>query len=39
VVNGKFDGNVDQPEKEAILALIEKWEENLPLMVAAPINA
>jgi hypothetical protein len=38
VVNGWFDGNVDQPEKEAVLALIEQWEEKLPLMVAAPIK-
>jgi hypothetical protein len=39
VVNGKCDGNVDQAEKEAVLALIEKWEEKLLTMVAAPINA
>jgi hypothetical protein len=38
VVNGRFDGNVDQSEKEAILSLIEQWEEKLPLMVAAPIK-
>lgn len=38
VVNGNFDGNVEQAEKEAVLALIEKWEEKLPLMVAAPIQ-
>jgi len=38
VVDGKFDGNVDQPEKEAVLALIEKWEEKLPIMVASPLN-
>jgi hypothetical protein len=29
---------VEQPEKEAVLALIEQWEEKLPLMVAAPIE-
>jgi hypothetical protein len=39
VVNGRFDGNVDQSEKEAILSLIEQWVEKLPLMVAAPIKA
>ncbi len=33
VVNGRFDGNVGQLEKDAILA----WEEKLPLMVASPI--
>jgi hypothetical protein len=38
VVDRKFDGNVDQAEKEAVLALIQKWEEKLPLMVATPIN-
>jgi hypothetical protein len=38
VVNGNFDGDVDQAEKEAILALIEKWEEKLPVMVASPLN-
>jgi hypothetical protein len=30
---------VSQPEKDAILALIEQWEEKLPLMVASPIKA
>jgi hypothetical protein len=39
VVNGNFDVNVQQAEKDAILALIEMWEEKLPLMVASPINA
>ena len=39
VVNGNFDGNVEPAEKEAILALIEKWEEKLPVMVASPLNA
>jgi hypothetical protein len=39
VVNGQFGGNVDQPEKEAVLALIEQWEDKLPLMVPSPINA
>lgn len=39
VVNGWFDGNVGQLEKEAVLALIEQWEENLPLMAASPIKA
>ena len=39
VVNGQFDSNVDQPEKEAVLALIAQWEEKLPLMVAGPIKA
>jgi hypothetical protein len=39
VVNGRFDANVGQSEKEAILALIEQWEEKLPLMVASPIKA
>jgi Integrase core domain len=38
VLAGKFDGTVDQPEKEAVCALIEKWEEHLPVMVASPIN-
>lgn len=36
VVNGNFDGNVEKAEKEAVLALIEKWEEKLPVMVASP---
>lgn len=39
VLSGRFDGNVGQSEKEAILALIEQWEEQLPLIVAAPINS
>jgi hypothetical protein len=38
VVNGALDPSLDQAEKDAILALIEKWEEKLPLMVASPIN-
>ncbi len=38
VVGGRFDSNVGRSEKEAILALIEQWEEKLPLMVAAPLN-
>jgi hypothetical protein len=38
VINGHFDGDVDQEEKDAVSALIQKWEEKLPLMVAAPIN-
>jgi hypothetical protein len=37
VVDGKFDGHVERAETEAVLALIAKWEENLPLMVASPI--
>jgi hypothetical protein len=39
VFNGRFDGNVDQSEKEAVLAVIEQWEERLPLMVPSPIKA
>jgi hypothetical protein len=39
VVKGRFDGQVGQSEKEAILALIAQWEEKLPLMVASPIKA
>ena len=39
MVNGNFDENVDEAEKEAVLALIEKWDERLPVMVASPINA
>ena len=39
VVNGELNSGVDPAEREAILALIENWEEQLPLMVAAPINA
>jgi hypothetical protein len=39
VVNGQIEANVGQPEKEAVLALIEQWEEKLPLMVASPIKA
>jgi hypothetical protein len=38
VVDGEFDRDVDQAEKQAVLALIEKWEEKLPLMVASPIK-
>jgi hypothetical protein len=30
VVNSRFEGDVEQPEKEAVLALIEQWEEKLP---------
>ena len=37
VLAGKFYGIVDQLEKEAVCALIEKWEEKLPIMVASPI--
>ena len=39
LVNGELDPGVNQAEKHAILALIEKWEERLPLMVASPIKA
>jgi hypothetical protein len=39
VVEGRFDGNVERSEKEAVLALIQQWEEKLPLMVASPIKA
>jgi hypothetical protein len=35
VIDGMFDGKVDQSEKEAVPALIEQWEEKSPLMVAA----
>jgi hypothetical protein len=38
VVNGHFNQSPDEAEKEAILTLIEKWEERLPVMVASPIN-
>jgi hypothetical protein len=38
VVDGRFDGPVDQAVKEAVLALIAQWEEKFPLMVAAPIK-
>jgi hypothetical protein len=39
VVDGKFYGsNVNEVEKKAVLALIEKWEEKLPIIVASPIN-
>jgi hypothetical protein len=37
VMDGKFHSNVDRPEREAVLALIEKWEEKLPIMVPSPI--
>jgi hypothetical protein len=37
IVDGKFDSDVDQPIRQAVLALIEKWEEKLPVMVASPI--
>jgi hypothetical protein len=37
VVDGKFESNVDRPEREAVSALIEKWEEKLPIMVPSPI--
>jgi hypothetical protein len=39
VFKGSFDRNVDKEEQEAILALIEKWEEKLPIMVASPLKA
>jgi hypothetical protein len=38
VVSGRFDGNLGQSEKEAIVALIEQWEEKLPLMMPSPIK-
>jgi hypothetical protein len=39
VVDGKFYGsNVNEAERKAVLALIEKWEEKLPVMVASPLN-
>jgi hypothetical protein len=37
VADGKFDGNPERAETEAVLALIAKWEEKLPIMVASPI--
>lgn len=39
VVDGRFSRSVDGSEKEAVLALIQQWEEKLPLMVASPIRA
>jgi hypothetical protein len=39
VVDGQIEANVGQAEREAVLALIEQWEEKLPLMVASPIKA
>jgi hypothetical protein len=39
VVEARFDRDVDGSEKEAVLALIQQWEEKLPLMVASPIKA
>jgi hypothetical protein len=38
VVEGQFGRNVDGSEQEAVLALIQQWEEKLPLMVASPIK-
>jgi hypothetical protein len=38
VVHGQFDSSVGSSEKTAILALIDQWEEQLPLMVASPIQ-
>jgi hypothetical protein len=29
--------NIDPAEKTAVLALIDQWEDRLPLMVAFPI--
>jgi hypothetical protein len=31
------DPNVDPAEKEAVLALIAKWEERLPLIAPGPM--
>ena len=39
VLNGEIDPSVDKAERQAVLALIEKWEEKLPLMVPSPIKA
>jgi hypothetical protein len=39
VVEGLFNWNVERSEKEAVMALIQQWEEKLPLMVASPIKA
>jgi hypothetical protein len=39
VVEGRFGWNVDRSEKEAVIGLIQQWEEKLPLMVASPSKA
>ena len=38
VLNGEIDPSVEKAEAQAVLALIEKWEERLPLMVPSPIK-
>ena len=38
VVNGKFKSDVDEVEMQAVSALIQKWEEELPVMVASSIE-
>ena len=39
VMNGTvIDPSIDEREQEAVLALIEQWEDKLPLMVASPIR-
>ena len=39
VINGTVLGSdVDAEELDAVLALIDQWEERLPLMVASPIK-
>jgi hypothetical protein len=38
VLNGTvIDQDIELTEKEAVMALIEQWEDRLPLMVASPI--
>ena len=39
ILNGSvIDYEIDPTEQEAVFALIDQWEERLPLMVAAPIK-
>ncbi len=38
VLNGEIHPSMEKAEAQAVLALIEKWEERLPSMVPSPIK-
>jgi hypothetical protein len=37
-VDRVFSTDIDAAERDAVLALIDQWEDRLPLMVASPIK-
>ena len=40
VVNGTvINSGIEEREQEAVLTLIEQWEDRLPLMVASPTRS